>query len=84
MATEIHDTFDQKADSKNKLPAWRRIEALKERRQLKEALTDIWADDPDFDEGMFAIDGESVSSYYRKGALDDLDADLDDEELDEG
>lgn len=39
-----------------KVPAWRRIEALKERRELNEALSDIWAEDPEFDDEWLGID----------------------------
>ena len=82
MAVETHETPNSKLDVKDKLPAWRRIEALKERRQLKEALADIWADDPELEEDLFALDGGSSSSHYQKAGSGSVDPDLENEAFD--
>lgn len=82
MAVETHETRNSKIDVKEKLPAWRRIEALKERRRLKEALADIWADDPELDEDFFALDGGGSSTHYQKAGSAEVDSDLDNEEFD--
>lgn len=63
------------------MPAWRRIEALKERRALKEALTDIWSDDPELDDDMFFPGDEEATAYYRQGAAG-VEAELADESSD--
>ena len=82
MAAETHETPNSKLDAKEKLPAWRRIEALKERRQLKEALADIWADDPELDEDFFALGDESGAVHYQKAESGSMGPDLDNETLD--
>ena len=73
-------------------PRWRQIEALREREELRRALADIWMEDPDLDEGIFGLDGDSRRYYMRAESddvedveVDDLEEDLDeiDPELDE-
>jgi hypothetical protein len=63
-----------------KVPAWRRIEALKERRELKEALSDIWAEDPEFDDDWLGIgDDEDGEEPLDGQDFAELDMRIDDE-----
>ncbi|GAB4190154.1 MAG: hypothetical protein Tsb002_17910 [Wenzhouxiangellaceae bacterium] len=68
------------------VPGWRRIEALRERRALKEALTDIWSDDPDLDEDIFFPDDESSAIYAASESGQDKDSfrDFDMDEFGDG
>lgn len=66
-------------------PNWRRIEALRERKALLEALREPGMDDPELDETIFFTAPEQARNFYSSTNLpveeivleDELDEDLD-------
>lgn len=61
----------QTKQAEKAIPKWRRIEALKERKALREALSDIWTEDMDLEDDIFDL--EDDSEYYVAAPEDDLD-----------
>lgn len=51
-------------EAKPAIPAWRKIEALQEKMALRNELTDIWSETPEFDDSMFSLEGEQAKRIY--------------------
>ena len=68
--SEVPPAVNGGKDAAPAVPGWRRIEALKERRALKEALTDIWSEDPELDDDIFFPDTATAAAYYQQGGED--------------
>ncbi len=65
---------------KTTTPSWRQIEALRERRALKDELADIWSENPELDEDIFSSGDEEHSRFYQRPAkLKDVDFEVDED-----
>ena len=59
----------------HKIPRWRQIEIMKERRELREMLDDIDIEDPDWDEEIFGSEAERQAYYQAAGVLEEEEED---------
>ena len=67
IAENARRTGERPASS---IPSWRRIEMLRERRALMEALDDPLEEHPEPDENIFLSESEQAERFFTPGSPD--------------
>ena len=78
MPKRLENSTDEK-DSHD-VPRWRRIEIMREKAELHEALDDIGANTDECDEEVFGSDEEYLAFHEHSDEPEDELTDIDDEE----
>lgn len=69
LMRQVSDQRRDSAEEGHKTPNWRRIEALRERRALLEALREPGMDEPELDETIFFPAPEQARAFYAASTI---------------
>ena len=76
----LNGASDGKKSNQHKR-GWREIEALRERKALKEMLAEIWDDDFDLDDSIFGEPAENASLYRKSSGNGVGESEAEDDDL---
>ena len=81
-SAEVSGEKSAKAHARSKNGSWQKIEALREKAELKESLADVWDEDFDLDEEILA-ELDHTAEFFTTQEEDVEEIPGDDDEIDE-